>query len=231
MASLPTAATALTGAPASQAFGAIPADSTGCFTDDSQSDFEAGTPNGCDLTSDPGSVQLCDAPAAVDQSNSTLGNNGVGITTTLYEGQTFTPNETGQLTEVDVNLFCSGCTGSTPDLTLSIRATSGGLPAGADLVSATIAGFNSGAATYHTATFASPITLTAGTQNAFVVRPTANPSAGTYALTRSGTSTSGADVYSGGSRVAGRGSRVAGRGSRGGWRISTAQTTGAPAGR
>src|ERR1700733_15213793 len=83
LSSLPTAAAALPLDPASQAFGAIPADSTGCFTDDSQSDFEAGTPNGCDLTSDPGSVQLCDAPPAVDQSNSTLGNNGVGITTTL----------------------------------------------------------------------------------------------------------------------------------------------------
>jgi hypothetical protein len=201
LASLPTAATALTLDPASQAFGATPADSTGCFTDDSQSDFEAGTPNGCDLTSDPGSVQLSDAPPAVDQSNSTLGNNGVGITTTTWEGQTFTPDRTGLLTEVDVNLFCSGCTGTTPDLTLSIRATSGGLPTGADLVSATIAGFSNGPAAYHTATFASPITLTAGTHYAFFVHPTANPSLGTYALTRSGTSTMGADVYSGGARV------------------------------
>jgi hypothetical protein len=201
LASLPTAATALTRVPASQAFGATPADSTGCFTDDSQSDFEAGTPNGCDLTSDPGSVQLSDAPPAVDQSNSNVGNNGVGITTTTWEGQTFTPDRTGQLTQVDVNMFCSGCTGTTPDLTLSIRATSGGLPTGADLVSATIAGFSNGPAAYHTATFASPITLTAGTQYAFFVHPTANPSLGTYALTRSGTSTMGADVYSGGARV------------------------------
>src|ERR1700727_188197 len=100
------------------------------------------------------------------------------------------------------HLFCTGCTGSTPDLTLSIRATSGGLPTGADLASATIAGFNNGAATYHTASFASPITLTVGTQYAFVIHPTANPSSGTYALTRSGTSTAGADVYAGGTRVA-----------------------------
>jgi hypothetical protein len=203
LASLPAAATALTRVPASRAFGAVPSDPTGCFIDDSQSDFEAGTPNGCDLTSDPGSVQLSDAPPSVDQSNSTIGANGVGITTTTYQGQTFTPDRTGLLTEVDVNLFCSGCTGTTPDLTLSIRATSGGLPTGADLASATIAGFNDGAATYHTASFASPITLTAGTQYAFVIHPTANPSSGTYALTRSGTSTIGADVYAGGARVAG----------------------------
>src|SRR6202020_2187312 len=56
--------------------------------------------------------------------------------------------------------------------------------------------------TYHTASFASPITLTVGTQYAFVIHPTANPSSGTYALTRSGTSTAGADVYAGGTRVA-----------------------------
>ena len=161
---------------------------TKVFTDNTQNDFEAGTSTGCDLTSDPGSVQLADAPF-VDQSSGTLGTSAVGITTTTFGGQTFTPDTTGRLTKVDVNLFCSGCTGTTPDLTLSIRATNGGLPTGADLASATITGFNLGAAADHTATFASPITLTAGTQYAFVVRPTANPPSGTYALTRSGTST------------------------------------------
>ena len=63
---LPAGATALGRVPASQAL-ASPTIQTGCFTDDSQSDFEAGTPNGCDLTSDPGSVQLSDATPAVDQ--------------------------------------------------------------------------------------------------------------------------------------------------------------------
>src|SRR5262249_40927720 len=98
---------------------------------------------------------------------------------------------------------CSGCTGTTPDLTLSLRATSGGLPTGADLASATVTGFNSGAAGFHTATFGSPATVTAGTQYAIVIRPTVNPSAGTYALTRSGSPTVGADVYPGGTRVSG----------------------------
>ena len=190
------------GATATRDFTLTAAATSGCFTDDTQADFQAGTPNGCDLTTNPGSVQLSNAPL-VDQSNATLGTSGVGITTTTWGGQTFTPDKTGQLTKVDVNLFCSGCTGTTPNLTLSIRATSGGLPTGADLATATITGFNSGAANYYTATFASPITLTAGTQYAFVVRPTTNPSPGTYALTRSGTATAGADVYSGGTRVAG----------------------------
>jgi hypothetical protein len=200
---LPAAASALIRDPDLQGSGAALSAASGCFTDNSQTDFEAGAPSGCDLTSDPGSVQLSAAPPAVDQSNPTIGNSGVGITTTVYEGQTFTPDRTALLTQVDVNLFCSGCTGTTPDLTLSIRATSGGLPTGADLASATIAGFSNGAPAYHTANFASPITLTGGTQYAFVVHPTANPSSGTYALTRSGTSTSGSDVYAGGTRVAG----------------------------
>src|SRR5581483_12353412 len=77
------------------------------------------------------------------------------------------------------------------------------LPTGADLATATITGFSSGSSGFHTATFSSPPTVTAGTQYAFVIRPTANPSPGTYALTRSGTSTAGSDVYAGGTRVAG----------------------------
>jgi hypothetical protein len=173
---------------------------TGCFTDDSQSDLAAGTPDDCDLTSAPGSVQLAVVP---DQSNTTLGTFGVQVTTTTWEGQTFTPAHTGELTKVDLNLFCAGCTGTTPDLTLSIRATSGGLPTGDDLASATIAGFSSSSTDFHTATFASPITVTAGTRYALLIRANANPSPGTYALTRSGTQIAGEDVYSGGARLAG----------------------------
>src|SRR6185369_367811 len=51
--------------------------------------------------------------------------------------------------------------------------------------------------------FGSPATLTAGTQYALVIRPITNPSPGTYALTRSGSSTAGSDVYAGGARVSG----------------------------
>ena len=175
---------------------------SGTFEDTTQADFQAGTPTNLDLTTSPGDVILAN-PTSIDQQNITLGTNGVGITTTTWGGQTFTPSVTGEMTKVDINLFCSGCTGTTPNLTLSLRATSGGLPTGADLASATIAGFSSGSALYYTATFGAPPTLTAGTQYALVVRPTANPSPGTYALTRSGTSTAGSDVYAGGTRVSG----------------------------
>lgn len=175
---------------------------TACLTDTAQSDFQAGVPTNVDLVTSPGDVILAGGPN-VDQQNASLGTSGVGITTTTWGGQTFTPSVTGLITRVDVNLFCSGCTGTIPNLTLSIRATSSGLPTGADLASGTIAGFNGGVNTYYTANLATPIVLNAGTQYAFVVRPTANPSPGTYALTRSGTSTAGADVHVGGSRVAG----------------------------
>ncbi|QWF21767.1 tandem-95 repeat protein [Nocardioides sp. LMS-CY] len=175
----------------------------GCFTDDAKADFEAGTAAGCDASTVPGSLQLGASAPVVDQSNGTVGTSGVGVTTTTWAGQTFTPSLSGALTRLDVHMFCSGCTGTTPDLTVSIRATSGGLPTGSDLATGTITGFSSGADVRYTATFATPYSVTAGTQYAFVVRPTANPSPGTYALTRSGSSTAGADVYAGGTRVAG----------------------------
>lgn len=173
-----------------------------CLTDTDQADFQSGLLSNVDAITSPGDLVLAGGPI-VDQQSATLGTSGVGITVTTWGGQTFTPSVTGLITRVDVNLFCSGCTGTIPNLTLSIRAASGGLPTGADLATGTITGFNSGASAYYTATLATPITLTAGTQYAFVIRPTANPSPGTYALTRSGTSTAGSDVYVGGSRVAG----------------------------
>ncbi|HEX2831519.1 MAG TPA: carboxypeptidase regulatory-like domain-containing protein [Thermoanaerobaculia bacterium] len=173
-----------------------------CPTDTTQADFQAGAGTNVDVNTTPGSLTLLDAPVN-NQQNTTLGTSGVGITVTTWGGQTFTPSVTGQLVRADINLFCSGCTGTIPNLTLSLRATSAGLPTGADLATGTITGFNSGASGYYTVTFGAPATINAGTQYALVVRPTANPSPGTYALTRSGTSTVGADVYAGGTRVAG----------------------------
>ncbi|HYR75667.1 MAG TPA: carboxypeptidase-like regulatory domain-containing protein [Pyrinomonadaceae bacterium] len=183
-----------------QNFSLTSAATSGCLTDTTQADFQMGVATNADLTTSSGDVILL-SPANIDQQNTTLGSFGVGINTTTWGGQTFTAAITGQLVKADINLFCSGCTGTTPNLTLSIRATSGGLPTGADLATATIAGFSNGAAVYYTGTFGSPATLTSGTQYALVIRPNSTPSAGTYALTRSGTSGAGADVYAGGSRV------------------------------
>lgn len=185
-----------------QDFALAAAPSSACLADTTQADFQTGVATNLDLATSPGDATLSNADL-LDQQNGTLGNSGVGVTVTTWGGQTFTPATSGVLTRADINLFCSGCTGTTPALTLSVRATSGGLPTGADLATATITGFSSGAAVFYTANFSPAPSLTAGTQYALVIRPTANPSAGTYALTRSGTATTGADVYAGGTRVAG----------------------------
>ena len=190
------------GGTTTQDFSLVTAPSSGCLVDTTQADFLLGVPTGCNLNGSPDDVIL--SRLSLDQQNATIGTSGVGITITTWGGQTFTPAVTGALTKVDINLFCSGCTGTTPNLTLSVRATSSNLPTGADLASTTIPGFgNGGVANYLTATFGTPATLTAGTKYALVIRPTANPAPGTYALTRSGTSTLGSDVYAGGTRVSG----------------------------
>jgi hypothetical protein len=163
----------------SQNFVLSPGANSACLTDTSQADFQRGVPTSVDLTSSPGDVKL--AGAILDQQNLAVTNSGFAFNATNWVGQTFQPAVTGQLTRADVDLFCSGCVGTIPNITVSIRATSGDLPTGPDLATATIPGFSSGVAIFYTANFAAPPTLTAGTRYALVVRPVANPSAGTYA--------------------------------------------------
>ena len=111
---------------------AEPAPTSACPTDTTQADFQTGVATNVDLTTSPGDVILLNAPA-LDQANTAGTTTGTSFGTTSWGGQTFIPAVTGQLVKVDVQLFCSGCTGTTPNLTLSIRNTSGGLPTGADL--------------------------------------------------------------------------------------------------
>jgi hypothetical protein len=148
-----------------------------CLTDTTQADFTAGVGTGIDTATNPGDVTLTNAPT-VDQSHTAGTTTGTGFSATGWNGQTFIPAVTGELSRVDVQLFCSGCTGTTPNITVSIRATSAGLPAGADLATATIPGFANAAGTFYTATFGSPATLTSGTQYALILGPIANPSPG-----------------------------------------------------
>jgi hypothetical protein len=169
---------------------------SGCPTDTTQADFQLGVfTTTLDVNTSPGDVTLSNAPT-VDQSNTAGTNTGTGFGTPNWTGQTFIPAVTGTLVKADVQLFCSGCTGTTPNLTLSVRNTSGGLPTGADLATATIPGFSNGAGVYYTATFGSPASLTSGTQYALVLRPVAAPSLGGYFWIRSSPST-----YANGSRV------------------------------
>jgi hypothetical protein len=166
-----------------------------CFTDTTQADFQAGVTNNTDVTTSPGDVILLNT-ASIDQQNQTLSTSGNALTTTSWSGQTFVPGVTGQLAKADINLFCSGCTGTTPTVTVSVRNTSGGVPTGADLAAVTFPTSINGAGGYFTANFATPATLTAGTAYALVIRNATNPSVGTNALTRSAT-----DVYLSGARV------------------------------
>jgi mucin-19 len=163
-------------------FSLTAAPTSGCLMDTTQADFQAGVPTNCDLTSSPGNVILLNTPT-IDQQNTSVTNNGFGFDSVNWAGQTFKAGVTGQLTRVDLDLFCSGCTGTTPNITVSIRATTGAtpVPTGADLATATITGFSSGAGGFFTATFSSPPTLTAGTTYAVIFRAVSNPSAGTYA--------------------------------------------------
>ncbi|HSC50007.1 MAG TPA: carboxypeptidase-like regulatory domain-containing protein [Gaiellaceae bacterium] len=174
---------------------------SGCFTDDTQSAFQRGVPSTCDLVSSPGSVVLA-APDNTDARNANVGANGFGFTNTSWAGQTFTPTVTGQLKRVDVELFCSACTATSPNVTLSIRNTTGAtpVPTGADLATATLPGFNDGGAGgLKTFTFPSPITLTAGTRYALVFRLASSFASGTVAYTCSCTPDS--SPYASGQRV------------------------------
>jgi hypothetical protein len=188
------------GGTATENFSLTAAPSSACLTDTTQSDFLGGvfTPS-IDVNASPGDVTLTNAPF-VDQQSLDGTVNGSGFDTPNWTGQTFVPAVTGTLVKVDVQLFCANglnpCTGPAGNLTLSVRATSGGLPAGADLASGTIPSFTSNAGGTFTVAFGAPPALTSGTQYALVLRPVSNPAAGTYAWTRSSPGT-----YANGSRV------------------------------
>ncbi|MEA2990444.1 MAG: hypothetical protein QOG83_3155, partial [Alphaproteobacteria bacterium] len=185
------------GATTTQDFSLTLAPTSGCLVDTTQADFQTGVATNCDLTSSPGDVTLLNAPT-VDQQNTAGSTTGTGFGTPGWTGQTFIPALSGQLVKADVQLFCNGCGATPPDLTLSVRATSGGLPTGADLAATTIPGstFASGSPASYSATFGSPVTLNSGTQYALILRPVSAPAGSGYFWIRSSPST-----YANGSRV------------------------------
>jgi hypothetical protein len=93
-----------------------------------------------------------------------------------------------------------------PNVTVSIRNASGDLPTGADLAVATIPGFCSGGGGFFTATFATPASVTAGTQYAIVWRaaaaiPAGSPAPGYFGTVSAGTGAiSVQNPYAGGRR-------------------------------
>jgi len=180
----PTSVTVPNGSTATKNFTLSAAATSGCFTDNTQSTFQRGIPNGCDLVASPNNVVLAN-PTLVDQQNTTVSPTGFGFNNIAWAGQTFTAGKTGQLTRIDVELFCSGCSGTNPDITVSLRATTGNpaVPTGGDLATATLPGFNDNAqGGLKTVTFNSPATVVAGTKYAFIFRANAART-GTYAYT------------------------------------------------
>ncbi|HEV8201474.1 MAG TPA: protease pro-enzyme activation domain-containing protein [Candidatus Polarisedimenticolia bacterium] len=187
------------GATTTQNFALTAAPPAGCLVDTTQGDFQSGVPTGLDLTSSPGDVKLAIASGGtetLDQQNINVGSTGNTITTTSWQAQTFVPALAGTLTRADLDLFCSGCSGASPDITVEVRTTSGGLPTSTVLATSTIAGFTDAAATFHTATFGAPATLASGTTYAIVLRLTTNRATGNYAALRSNN-----NQYAGGSQV------------------------------
>src|SRR5439155_3130509 len=152
-----------------------------------------------------GSVVLAE-PNNTDAQNTDVSPTGFGISSTSSAGQTFTLTVTGQIKRVDVELFCSGCTANSPNVILTIRNTTGGppVPTGSDLATATLTGFDDGGTGgLKTFTFASPVTLTAGTRYAFVFRLASAFASGTVAYTCSCVTTgySNTNPYANGQRV------------------------------
>ncbi len=185
------------GATTTQDFSLATAPRSACLADTTQLDFQTGVPTNIDLTTSPGDVTLS-KPDLIDQQNTAGTTTGTGFGTPAWTGQTFIPALTGPLVKAEVQLFCNGCGATPPDLTLSVRSTSAGLPTGADLASTTIPGstFASGASVAFTATFGSPAALTTGTQYALILRPVSVPAGSGYFWIRSSPST-----YANGSRV------------------------------
>ena len=175
------------------------APASSCLTDTTQADFQLGVPANTDLTASPGNVRLT-SPDVLDQQNTDLLAAGFAFTTT-WHAQTFTAAITGSVTKVDLSLFSLDCGAVTmPNLTVSIRNASGNLPTGADLGTATIPGFCNGGGGFFTATFASPVAVTAGTQYAIVWRSTLTGPA-TSGNARYVSTVSNTDPYAGGRRA------------------------------
>jgi hypothetical protein len=185
-----------------QNFSLATAPTNACPTDTTLTDFQAGVGTNVDLTTSPGDVTLA-IPQTLDQSNTTLISSGFAFTT-AWHGQTFTAAQTGPVKQIDLNLFSLDCSAVTmPNITVALRATSGNLPTGADLATATIPGFCNGGGGYFTATFATPVNITAGTQYAIVWRTTLTNAASAglprYVSTVSGAPTG--NPYAGGQGV------------------------------
>jgi hypothetical protein len=127
----------------------------------------------------------------LDQQQTASSTDG-GLFDSQSVAQTFTPGMTGRLDQVDLLLFKLG-TPPGPSVTVEIRGTSGGNPGAAPLATASIPTSSVGTTeAFLSAIFATPASVTAGTNYAIVVY---SPGTGGNAV---GVRYQNSDVYSGG---------------------------------
>jgi hypothetical protein len=167
------------------------APASGCYTTPASGDDYSNCWNSNTAASvgPAGTESLLLPPPGVDQENTNVSNIGNAITTTSWQAQTFQAGVSGLLTEVDLDLFCSSCSGADPAVTVELRDVSGTAPGSTILATTTIPGFSSGSGGFFQAAFGSPFTVTAGTSYAIVVHLVTNRTTGLYAATRSASNT------------------------------------------
>ena len=135
--------------------------------------------------------------ARLDQQQLNSSGGGSLFTSVTWVGQTLVPAVTGALTRLDVSLFCVLCAGSSPEIIVDGKTTSGGLPTATVLATTTLAGSSGGASTFFSAVFAEPPILRAGTTYAFTIHGATARGTGNYAASFSTT----AAAYPAGNRV------------------------------
>ena len=137
------------------------------------------------------------AAAQIDQQQLNSSGGGSLFNGVTWVGQSFVAGVNGVLPRLDVSLFCFQCAGTSPNIVVEIRTSSGGLPTSTVLATTTLPGFSSAFSTFYSALFTEPATLAAGTTYAFTIHGLTARATGTYAASFSTT----AAAYPNGSRV------------------------------
>ena len=174
--------TVTSGATTTQDFALSNAPAHACLADTTQADFQAGAGTSVDLTASPGDVKLANSgSAALDQQQTTFSFYVSPINPTAWMAQTFVPASSGRLSSVDVQLATASA-GTSGPLVVEIRNTVSGAPGGTVLASVTTSDVSSATNSWVPITFPAPVTVTAGTAYAVVLRAGAG---GDYRATRS----------------------------------------------
>ncbi|HWW75299.1 MAG TPA: hypothetical protein VNZ44_07885, partial [Pyrinomonadaceae bacterium] len=133
-----------------------------------QSDFAPGFPSNVDLASSPGDVKLSLLPSTSEDQTS-LAFFIDFITATNWQAQTFVPQASGQLTQVDFQAARSA-TGTNGQVIVEIHDTVAGAPGPNVLATTTISTITSTTNAWYTVLFATPANVNAGTPYAIVLK-------------------------------------------------------------